>query len=136
LLNLFAGEHRPGVPGTFPDYYPRGFKGSLPFYAFLSDTFQRAARGEKPALPGHQQRRYDELMRKRRENHQFKAEEEDDLYALQAEVDGRDYAVQMPDNSWLESMSKEQHDVRLRLGQLASDLAALTHKARRPHEDL
>jgi hypothetical protein len=132
LLNLFGEERRPGVPGTFPGYYPRQFKGMLPLYAYLSDVFQRVARGESPCLPGHQQRHYDELMLKRRDSQTLTVDEEDDLYYLQGEVDGRDYATRMPDNSWLDNIEKQQSEARRRLGQMASEIAALAQRSEQP----
>ena len=101
LLNQFAGEQRPGMPVSgskpkakvaFDCYYPDGFTGEVPLYAFLSDSFQRHLRGKSPLLTDDQEHRYDFLVAKR-ESSKLSPKEARELHDLQAEVDGRDFAA-------------------------------------------
>jgi hypothetical protein len=94
LLDQFAGEQRSGVPVSFSQYYPTDFKADVLLYAYLSEPFQRALRGEPPELTDEQERRYDELVA-RSDAATLSPAEADELHRLQADVDGRDYALQM-----------------------------------------
>ncbi len=94
LLDQFAGEQRPGIPIAFESYYPPGFKADVPLYAYLSEAFQRALRGESPELTEEREDRYDELAAKC-DAGELTSAGADELHRLQAEVDGRDYALQM-----------------------------------------
>jgi hypothetical protein len=93
LLDQFAGAQRPGVPFPFTAYYPTEFKAEVPFYAFLSDTFQQFLRGLAPRLTDEQEQRYDALVAKSDAGRLAPAEIEE-LHWLQAEVDGCDCALQ------------------------------------------
>jgi hypothetical protein len=42
LLDLFAGELRPGVPFRFDAYFPRSFEPCFPLHVYLSDDYQRS----------------------------------------------------------------------------------------------
>jgi hypothetical protein len=95
LLDQFAGEERPGVPVIFDRYYPDGFTDEVPLYAFLSQSFQRHLRGESPLLTDDEESRYDFLVAKR-DSGKLSLKEAQELHDLQAEVDGRDYAVSKP----------------------------------------
>jgi hypothetical protein len=68
------------------------------------------------------ERRYEQLN-ERSVTEALRPDEEDELYALQAEVDGRDYALQPPDDSWLESVESAQGKEERELGSLANRLA-------------
>ncbi len=92
LLDQFAGEKRPGVPVTFDRYYPDGFTDEVPLYAYLSRSYQRHLRGDSPLLTDDDECRYDLLVAKR-DSGKLSLKEARDLHDLQAEVDGRDYAV-------------------------------------------
>jgi hypothetical protein len=67
------------------------------------------------------ERRYEELN-ERSLTGALRPAEEDELYALQAEIDGRDYALQPPDDSWLESVESAQKQEERELGSLADRL--------------
>lgn len=95
LLDQFAGEKRPGLPVTFDRYYPDGFTAEVPLYAYLSRSFQRHLRGESPLLTDDEEGRYDLLVAKR-DSGKLSLKEARELHDLQAEVDGRDYAVSKP----------------------------------------
>jgi len=94
LLDQFADEQRPGLPVSFTRYYPVDFTADVPLYAFLSEPFQRALRGESPDLSDEQERRYDDLVARSDAGTLTRAEA-DELHRLQGEVDGRDYALQL-----------------------------------------
>ena len=104
LLDQFAGEKRPGMPLSASDpkksfafdrYYPPEFTDAVPLYAYLSESFQRHLRGESPLLSEEQENRHDQLIAKR-DAAKLSAKEARELHDLQAEVDGRDYAVSLP----------------------------------------
>ena len=95
LLDKFAGEKRPGVPVTFDRYYPDEFTAEVPLYAYLSRSFQRHLRGDSHLLTDEEESRYDLLVAKR-DSGKLSLKETRDLHDLQAEADGRDYAVSKP----------------------------------------
>jgi hypothetical protein len=125
LLDLFAGRERPGVPGRFRGYYPKGFSQAIPLYAYLSDSYQEALRGGQPDLPQVILDRYDELIG-RQLSDELSEQEKEELHRLQAEVDGRDYAAQAPDTTWLESIEEAQREARVTLGEIAGKLVDLS----------
>jgi hypothetical protein len=114
LLDLFAGIKRPGVPGNFLGYYPEDFQPCVPLYAFLSDAYQRFLQDASPALPERQQSRYDTLADKKHSGH-LTAKEADELHSLQAEIDGRDYALHPPDDRPLKAMENDDTEAASRL---------------------
>lgn len=133
LLDLFAGQQRPGVPGNFVRYYPPGFLKSLPLYAYLSATYQRVQRGEVATLPEEQGKAYDLLIKKKHEG-QLGPQEEAQLYELQAEVDGRDYAFQVSDDDWIKVMESKRRKAQSVLGSIADELAGLVEHGNNPNE--
>jgi hypothetical protein len=134
LLDLFAGYERPGIPFSFSRYYPSAFTGTMPLYAYLSDSFQRRLNGGDPSLALAVESRYDELML-RLEPGTLTSDERAELYDLQAEVDGRDYAVQIPDDSWLEEADERQREADAALGSLANHAIDTTLRGASDHED-
>jgi hypothetical protein len=94
MLDQFKGEPRPGIPVPFTEYYPDDFKADVPLYVFLSKTFQKTLRGKTSEWTKRQEERYDSLVAKLDTGSLTDAEAEE-LNRLQAEVDGRDYALQM-----------------------------------------
>jgi hypothetical protein len=134
LLDLFTGEDRPGVPVAFSRYYPEGFTGSVPLYAYLSDSFQRKLNGGDPALPAAIESRYEELM-ERQEAGTLTSDEQDELYDLQAEVDGLDYALQVPDDSWLAEADQHQRVAEAALGKASQRAIDALHRGGSHHED-
>ena len=52
--------------------------------------------------------------------------ESEELHRLQAEVDGRDYAAQEPDTTWLESIEDAQRKAKVTLGRIADKLIDLS----------
>jgi hypothetical protein len=133
LLDLFRGQQRPGVPGNFTRYYPPEFDKPVPLYAYLSGAYQRALNGEAPALPEAQQEEYDRLIAKKVEG-ELGPQEKANLYGLQEEVDGRDYAVQVPDNGWIRAMESKRQKAQQTLGRLADELASLAQNGDKPNE--
>ena len=125
LLDLFASRERPGVPGRLKGYYPRRFTQPIPLYAYLSDSYQALLRGASPDLPPEVLDRYDELIDKQLSD-QLSEQEHEELHRLQAEVDGRDYAAQAPDTTWLESIEEAQREARVTLGEIANSLIDLS----------
>jgi hypothetical protein len=121
LLDLFAGQPRPGVPGNFDRYYPPDFEKPVPLYAFLSDAYKRVQDGGPAVLPEARQEAYDRLIAKKDEG-DLSLQEEADLYVLQAEVDGRDYATQVPDDGWIKDMESKRLKAQQTLGRLADEL--------------
>jgi hypothetical protein len=128
LLDLFAGEQRPGVPGTFKRYYPPDHKTAVPLYAYLSDAYQRFRGGESPALSEQQQQAYDRLIAKR-DAGMLGPTERSELYGLQAEVDGRDYATQAVNSEWIDSLESERRKSQAKLGRLTDKLLRLAERA-------
>ncbi len=134
LLDLFADRVRPGVPGRFRGYYPTGFGQAIPLYAYLSDPFQDALHGGSPDIPNDRLDRYDALIDKQLSG-ELSESEDDELHWLQAEVAGRDYATQVPDTTWLESIEESQREARLSLGEIADDLIDLSRNGLPSHEN-
>ena len=130
LLDQFAGEERPGVPFKFTRYYPEGFHADLPLYAFLSDRFQRWLNGGSPELAPGQQARYETLVEKS-ESGKLTNGETEELHHLQAEVDGRDYAVQQPKDLWLQDQDQKVNKSEAVLRSLNDRLADLTGRVER-----
>ncbi len=122
LLEQFSEKPRLGVPGSFTGYFPPGFAANIPLYAYLSHTYQDIQSGRSVGMAEDRERRYEQLN-ERSVTEALRPDEEDELYALQAEVDGRDYALQPPDDSWLESVESAQGKEERELGSLANRLA-------------
>jgi hypothetical protein len=133
LLDLFRGQQRPGVPGNFARYYPSEFEKPVPLYAYLSASYQRAQNGEPATLAQAQQETYDRLLAKKAAA-ELGTQEEAELYSLQAEVDGRAYAVQVPDNGWIKAMESKRRKAQQTLGHLAGELASLVQYGDKPNE--
>ncbi len=125
LLDLFASRERPGVPGRFRGYYPKGFSQAIPLYAYLSDSYQAALRGGSPDLPQDRLDRYDALIDKQLSD-KLSEQESEELHRLQAEIDGRDYAALAPVTTWLESIEEAQREARVTLGEIAENLFDLS----------
>jgi hypothetical protein len=121
LLEQFSDRPRRGVPGLFTRYFPPGFAANIPLYAYLSHTYQDIQSGRSAGMAEHRERRYEELN-ERSLTRALMPREEDELYELQAEIDGRDYALQPPDDSWLESVESAQEQEERELGRLADRL--------------
>jgi hypothetical protein len=45
LLDLFAGDERPGVPFDFRRYFPEDFQPYFPLHLYLSEAYQRSTAG-------------------------------------------------------------------------------------------
>jgi hypothetical protein len=130
LLDQFAGEERPGVPFRFTRYYPEGFQADVPLYVFLSDSFQRWLDGRSPELEAVQQTRYETLVEKS-ESGRLTNGETEALHHLQAEVDGRDYALQTPKDFWLQDQKQKVNKSEAVLRSLNDRLADLTGRTGR-----
>ena len=128
LLDLFAGQQRLGVPVPFVRYFPPDHKEQVPLYAYLSDAYQRARRGESPSLPAEAQSAYDRLIDKRNAEG-LSPQERSELYDLQAEIDGRDYATKTADSGWIDSLESERCKSLAQLGRLTDKLLRLAEKA-------
>lgn len=92
LLEQFRGEQRPGIPVPFTEYYPADTP-DVPLYAYRADSYQRSLAGRSAELPKKDIARYESLLAKA-EIGKLTNRETDRLHDLQAEVDGRDYAIQ------------------------------------------
>jgi hypothetical protein len=123
MLDQFAGEQRPGVPVPFTSYYPEDFRADVPLYVYLSKTFQQGLRGKTPELTNRQEERYDTLVAKADAGSLTDAEA-DELDRLQAEVDGRDYALQMIGKSNSREAIDHHPSADARLKQLDDRLAS------------
>lgn len=91
LLEQFRGQQRPGVPVPFKEFYPQDTP-DVPLYALYSQSYQRALAGGSPELPEKDRLRYEQLVAESH-NRKLTKREAERLHALQAEVDGRDYAA-------------------------------------------
>ncbi len=125
LLDQFAGEQRPGVPVPFTRYYPLDFDADVPLYAYLSESFQRALRGESPELFRDQERQYERLVAQADAQRLTNGEAEA-LHRLQAEVDGRDYALQMKHRRKSPKRVDSQQTGETEMKRLADRLASAT----------
>ncbi len=125
MLDLFDGKERPGVPASFVGYYPKVVTQAVPLYAYLSGSYQATLRGGSPDLPQDRLDRYDALIDKQLAD-ELSEQEGEELHRLQAEVDGRDYAAQAPDTTWLESIEEAQRESTLTLGEIANNLIDLS----------
>jgi hypothetical protein len=101
-------------------------------YAFLSDAFQRKLHGESPELTVAQRARYETLSQKKFDA-KLTEKEEDELYALQAEVDGRDFALQVADYSWKVQMEAAAAKTAQEIGDIAVKLSEIKLKGKRAH---
>lgn len=128
LLDNFSGEQRLGVPVPFTSYYPRGFTNKIPLYAYMSDSFQRALRGEPVDLTAQQESRYDQLVQKH-EADELTPIEAEELHVLQAEVDGRDFAVNCPSDAWVRELGEGRQSSNTMLRSLNDRLTGLTLRA-------
>ena len=70
-------------------------------------------------------RRYDAMVNKRLSG-KLSPEENDELYRLEAEMDGSDYAAQQPDDSWREARQAERREAARKLDGIANRIADLT----------
>jgi hypothetical protein len=132
MLDQFAGEPRPGIPVPFPSYYPTDSKADVPLYVYLSKTFQQARRGKSPELTGRQEERYDALVAKS-DTGNLTDSEADELDRLQAEVDGRDYALQMDWKTNSHEAAQRHRSADVKLKQLDDRLASASlRRARHP----
>ena len=91
LLDQFRGEQRPGIPTKFKEYYPLETP-VIPLYAYRSESYQRWLKGGSPELSDRDVARYEALVEKSEEGRLTERETER-LHKLQAEMDGRDYAM-------------------------------------------
>jgi hypothetical protein len=123
LLDQFAGEQRSGVPVGFTQYYPTDFQADVPLYAYLSESFQRALRSEPPELTDGQERRYDELVA-RLDSGSLTYVEAEELHWFQAEVDGRDYALQSAQRRGARESRASRRSVDAQLKRLDDRLAS------------
>ena len=113
LLEQFRGEQRPGVPFQFTEYFPLETP-EIPFYAYRADSYQRWLNGDSPELSEKEFVRYESLVEKA-ERGKLTRLESDRLHKLQAEVDGRDYAIQQPPSLPITEATKpEEFEQRLR----------------------
>jgi hypothetical protein len=133
LLKLFEDEQRPGVPVAFLRYYPKDFKESIPLYVYLSDAYQRRLAGVSADLTEAQEAEYESLTEKRSDG-TLTSRDEASLYALQAEVDGRDYAAKLGDEAWLDRLETDQERSRAEIGQIAKRLSDLKQKGKPPDD--
>lgn len=124
LLDLFANSRRKGVPFEFGPYYPADFKDAVPLYAFLSETYQRFLKTGEPEVTDDVRRRYDALVDKRLSG-ELSPQEDDELYRLEAEMDGSDYAAHPPDDSWREAREAAQREAERKLDGVANRIADL-----------
>lgn len=123
LLDQFAGEQRPGVPVEFTSYYPRDFTVDVPLYAYLSEPFQRALRGESPELTAEQDERYDQLA-SRADVGNLTDEEAEELHRLQADIDGRDFAAQVTPEPWTREAAARHRAAEANLKRMGDRLAS------------
>jgi len=132
MLDQFTGQRRPGIPAPFASYYPTDFKADVPLYAYLSEPFQRALRAEAPELTDEQDQRYDELVA-RSDAGTLTHVEADELHRLQAEVDGRDYALQMAQGTRPRESPERRRSADAQLKRLDDRLAsAMLRESRNP----
>jgi len=124
LLDRFSGKVRPGVPGRFAAYYPDGFRNVLPLYVYLSQTYQRYLETGNAEVSDDIRRRYDELIDKRLAN-DLTAEQGDELYRLEAEMDASDYASRPLDDSWREAREAERRQAGKKLDRIANRIVDL-----------
>ena len=121
----------------FDRYYPEAFRAgtSASSYAFLSKSFQRFLFpcGD-PSVPAELSSRYDDLMT-RQASGPLTADEEDELYELQAEMDGMEYASQVGGESWIEEFERSQREAEATVGILADRAIRLTEGAPSRHEN-
>lgn len=115
LLEQFRGEQRPGIPIPFTEYYPAETP-DVPLYAYLTDSYQRSLAGNSPALSESDLARHEALLEKA-ETGKLTKREANRLHRLQAEVDGRDYAVNCENKRCVpvvESTAPDEFEQRLR----------------------
>jgi hypothetical protein len=113
LLEQFRGEQRPGIPVPFTEYYPPETP-DIPLYAYRADSYQRWLNGDSPELPEKDRVRY-ELLVEKAERGKLTRIESDRLHKLQAEVDGRDYAIHQPTSlPTIEAAESAEFEQRLR----------------------
>lgn len=118
LLELFEGRSRPGLPIEFKRYPSLENSAPVPLYAYISSSFQRKVHGE-PAVPSEGELgRYNELY-DRSSSTDLSDEEQNELYGLQAEIDGHDYAEQPINHNWDSPIKKEQVSAKVELSQIA-----------------
>jgi len=115
LLEQFRGEQRPGIPIPFTEYYPAETP-DVPLYAYLTDSYQRSLAENSPELSENDLARYEALLEKA-EVGKLTKREANRLHRLQAEVDGRDYAVNCANKRCVpvvESRAPDEFEQRLR----------------------
>lgn len=132
MLDQFTGQRRPGIPAPFASYYPANFEADVSLYAYLSDAFQRALRDESPELEDEQEQRYGDLV-VRSDAGGLTAAEAEELHRLQAEIDGRDYALQMARETRPQEPPERRRSADARLKRLDDRLAsAMLRESRNP----
>ncbi len=129
LLDQFAGETRLGLPFKFTRYYPEDFRGEMPLYAYLSDSFQRFRSGQPAELPRAQEERYSQLTRKS-DAGTLRPREAEQLHELQAEVDGHDYAVSLIGQSTRPRTGNRRLVQEAEVRDLSDQLASIALRAR------
>lgn len=134
LLDLFQEQRRPGTLSDFRGYYPRHFSKAVPLYAFLSNAYQQARDGQVPVLTESQQQLYDSLIATK-SNRKLDVVEESTLYQLQAELDGRDFAVLTPNRDWLRMMKDRRKQAQAKLSKIADKLSGLVDHGTTPNEN-
>ena len=130
LLDQFTGEQRPGVPFPFTTYYPSDFTADVPLYVYLSDSFQQFVRGKTPQLKIEQEQRHDVLVAKS-DAGRITSSEKEELHRLQAEVDGRDYALQVAQGGGPRQPAKHPRSIDAKLKRLDDSLASAMLKEAR-----
>lgn len=133
LLEQFRGEQRPGISVPFTEYYTAKTP-DVPLYAYRADSYQRSLAGRSPQLPEEDFARYESLLTKS-ETSNLTKRETDRLHDLQAEVDGRDYAIQCantPSAALITPTLPDGFEQRIRA---LSDRVASVSLKRSPHEN-
>ena len=129
LLDQFAGEERPGCHsssrGTTRKDSRRRSSVRVPL-GQLSGWLD----GRSPELEAVQQARYETLVEKS-ESGKLTNGETEELQHLQAEVDGRDYAMQQPKDLWLQDQQQRVNKSEAVLRSLNDRLADLTGRVER-----
>jgi hypothetical protein len=73
-------------------------------------------------------------LNEKRHEEKLTGQEEATLYALQAEIDGRDYANQIMDYSWTDRMEAEAKESQKEIGEIAERLSEIKLKGKPRHD--
>jgi hypothetical protein len=133
LLDLFATSQRKGVPFDFGRYYPEGFKPVVPLHIYLSKTYQRYLRTGDAEVAAEIRQRYDELIDKRLAGSKLTSGEESELYRLESEMDGGDYASEPLDDSWQAARAAERQQTQSKLDEIANVIINASQAGGRDH---